>query len=362
MEEFIKGRYNDPSAPGSFQGPDKLYQSNKRNGVKKSQIKNYLKKEDTYTLNRAVRYKFPRNRVVAESIDYMWDVDNADLSLLYKENKGYKYFLLAIDVFSRYCWVRPLKTKYSKEIIKALSSIFSEGRIPITMRTDRGRELNNREVQRFLSQQGVHHYTTYNEVQANYSERCIKTIKSKLYRYMISRNTLRYIDVLQDIVHSYNNTVHSSLGIPPSKVNKKNESEVLHEQYKRRRKPKEDSDNPWQKMKFKPGDQVRITYRREAFDREYGQKWSGEIFYVTKAWRRNTIPVYRLADWNGEEIKGTFYNQQLQSVNVDREGIFKIEKILKRRRRNGVNQVLVKYLHWPKKFNEWINEDRVQDI
>ena len=364
-EDNILQRYNDPSAPGSFQGPEKLFVSAKRDGannLKRNDVNRFLQKENTYTLNRAVQRKFPRNRVVVAGFDSQWDMDLADLSLLYKENDGYKYFLLAIDIFSRYVWVRPVKTKYAKEIVKVITSIFAEGRKPRTIRTDGGKEFQNQTVKAFLSEQGVHIFSTYNEVQANYAERAIKTIKSKLYRYLISRNTLRYIDVLQDLVKSYNNTVHSSLGRPPSKVTKQNESEVRLDQYMKRRKPKNDWDSKFQLMKYKVGDQVRITYRRKAFDREYDQKFSGEVFVVSEARRRNTIPIYKLKDWNGEPIKGTFYQQQLQKVDVSADDSFKIEKIIKRRRRNGRNQVLVKWQHWPRSFNQWLDEDAITEL
>ena len=351
----LKRRYNDPSAPGSFQGPEKLYTSAKKDGHTRKDVVRYLQKENTYTLNRALIRKFPRNRVIVEGIDSQWDIDLADLALLEKDNDGYKYVLLAIDVFSRYVWVRPLKTKYAKEVVKALQSIFAEGRTPHSIRTDGGKEFQNKTVKSFLTEYGIHLFSTYNETQANYAERAIKTIKSKLYRYLISRNTLRYIDVLQDLVKSYNHTKHSSLGRTPASVNKNNEGEVRLDQYMLRRKIR---DRP-QKMWFDLGDQVRISFRREAFDREYGQKWSGEVFVISDRRRRNGIPIYKLKDWNGEPIKGTFYQQQLQKVDVSDEDNFKIEKILKRRRRNGKNQVFVKWLHWPKKFNQWIDEDTI---
>ena len=358
MVDDIRRQYNDPSAPGSFQGPAKLATRNR--SIK--DVLAALRKENTYTLNRALKRRFPRNQVVVEGLDSQWDVDLADLALLKKSNDDSKYFLLAIDIFSRYVWVRPLKTKYATEIVKVLKSILAEGRRPHSIRADGGREFQNRTVKAFLAEQGIHIFSTYNDTQANYAERAIKTIKSKLYRYLISRNTLRYIDVLQDLVKSYNNTKHSSLGRTPASVNKGNESEVRYDQYRLRRKPKNDEDHKKQRMLFDIGDQVRISYRREAFDREYGQKWSGEVFIIAERDRRNGIPIYKLKDWNGEPIKGTFYQQQLQKVDVSDDDAFKIDKVLKRRRRNGRNQILVKWMHWPNKFNKWIDEDVVEDI
>ena len=358
MEALLDTRYKTPSVPGSYQGPRKVYLSAKRDGINTSQqqIVNNLQKEESYTLNRAVVRKFPRNRVIVAGRDEQWGADLADFALLSMKNDGYKYALLMIDVFSRFVWVRTLKTKYAKELVKAMDSIFKEGRQPKTLRTDGGREFNNSLVKTYLNKKKIHHFSTHNETQANYAERAIKTIKSKLYRYMVSNNTLRYINVLQDMVKSYNSTVHRSLGRPPSEVYKSNEGEVRLEQYLLLSKKK----HPLQKFKFNTGDKVRTTLTSEKFDREYGQRWTGEVFVVVNRRRRRGIPIYKVEDWNGEVLEGTFYQNQLQKVNVTDQDLFKIEKILKRRRRNGKDQAFVKWLRWPKKFSSWIDLDSIE--
>ena len=165
-----------------------------------------------------------------------------------------------IDIFSR-----PLRTKFAKEMVTAMGSIFKLGRKPSVLRTDGGSEFNYRIVKTYLSNKGIHHFRTYNKTKANYCGRFIKTLKSKLYRYVVANNTLRYIDVLQDIVKTYNHTIHSSLGRPPTEVYKGNENEVRYDQYLRRRREKV----KFQRFKFKPGDSVRILFTRDAFDREY---------------------------------------------------------------------------------------------
>ena len=362
MENRLKRRYADPSAPGSFQGPNKLYQSAKAAGeqVKKEEVSDYLRKEDTYTLNRVARQRFPRNRTVVEGLDDLWDADLADVQDLHKENDNNKYLLVVIDVFSRYMWVRPLKTKFAKEVSSAFETIFAEGRKPNRVRSDLGKEFHNKKVRDTLSQHGVQLIAASNH--AVFAERGIQTLKSKLFRYLIQRNNLRYIDVLQDLVKSYNHTIHSSIGRPPATVTKQSESEVRLEEYRRRRKPKNDSGHPRQEIKFKVGDKVRVSFRKEPFDREYSQKWSGEVFTVAGVRRRNTIPVYKLKDWYGEPVNGTFYTQELQKVDVTDRTIFKVEKVVKRRRRGGRNQVLIKWKYWPAKFNTWENEDQVKEI
>jgi hypothetical protein len=107
-------------------------------------------------------------------------------------------------------------------------------------------------------------------------------------------------------------------------------------------------------FRFKVGDKVRITYIRNIFTREYEEKWTGEIFKVTQRIMRGGLPIYRLKDVHDEEIKGTFYQSELQKVDVWDDDIWKIEKILKKKGKGNNKQYFIKWLHWPKKFNSWI--------
>ena len=66
--------------------------------------------------------------------------------------------------------------------------------------------------------------------------------------------------------------------------------------------------------------------------------------------------MYKIEDWSGEKVKGTFYEQELQSVNVDENKEYYVEKIIKRRTRNNRRELLVRWLHWPKKYDSWIPE------
>lgn len=151
---------------------------------------------------------------------------------------------------------------------------------------------------------------------------------------------------------SYNNTKHRSLGRRPADVTKTNKNEVRYEQYMIRVKSGKLLKKK-KKSQFKIGDVVRISHVRTAFDREYQQKWTGELFTIKQMYRREGIPVYKLKDWSGEDVQGTFYQEELQAATPNTT--YKIESILKRRKRRGqAAEVLVRWLHWPDKYNSWI--------
>jgi transcription antitermination factor NusG len=316
--------------------------------------------------------KFKRNHVVVEGIDSQWDADTMDMSSFASNNDGYKHVLLMIDIFSRYVWVEPLKTKTGKEMVKAMTNILSRDRRPLLLRSDKGTEFLNHTVSNFLDTEGIKHFVTQNEVKANYAERAIQTIKKRISRYFTYKQTHRYIDVLAQIVTSYNGTFHRSIQMAPQNVNKLNESEVRLGQYlirtrkmnrptpiKKEEKKKKRKKN---KFKFKIGDTVRISHIRSPFTRAYDEKWSGELFKVFTRELRESVPVYKLNDLLGEEIKGTFYQEELQGAHLAEDHVYKISKILRSRKKGKQKEVLVRWMYWPPKYDSWIPASEVQDL
>ena len=114
-EKYLEGIYYNISKPGSFYGAGKLYTMIKDEGVydiSRKEIKVWLQKQEVYTTNRQVTRRFQHNHVVVGGIDDIWDTDFSTFS---KENDGYKYVLICIDIFSRYAWARLCKTKFGTE-------------------------------------------------------------------------------------------------------------------------------------------------------------------------------------------------------------------------------------------------------
>ena len=109
-----------------------------------------------------------------------------------------------------------MKNKTASSLVQAFDSILCEERKPEKLRTDKGTEFVNESFEQYLKKQRVQFYTAKNEPKAVVVERVNRTLKSKLYRYFTGVNSLRYIDFLQDIVDSYNNTYHRSIGRAPA--------------------------------------------------------------------------------------------------------------------------------------------------
>lgn len=177
-----------------------------------------------------------------------------------------------------------IENQARQEVATAIQEIFAAGRQPKSLRTDKGSEFTNRILKQYLKDNNIHHILTYNETKANCAERTIKTIKLKLFRYILHNQTYEYLDVLQKTAHSYNATKHRSLGRPPAEITKDNEQENRYQQYLIRSKPKT-ANIKARAPRYHVGDVVRISHGRRVFDREYQQKWTGELFKIITVYR-----------------------------------------------------------------------------
>ena len=227
-EEYLKAIYFNPSHPGAFAGPEKLHRISKNDGynISRYKIKQWLQNQDAYSLQRPIRYKIKSNRIVPTGRDSLWDMDLADVTNLKKYNDGIQFWLIVIDVFSKYLWVQPLKDKTHQSVINGLKEILKDGRQGQSIRSDKGSEFANRWVKQFMKDRNIYYFTTQNQTKANYAERVIRTLKTMIYRYFSHNQTYKYIDVLQDMVSNYNNRPHRSLDYRSPSTIKENESKL----------------------------------------------------------------------------------------------------------------------------------------
>ena len=245
----------------------------------RKRVAEWLSEQDAYTLHKPARRHFKRRRVIVGGLRQQWQADLVDMSQLKKDNNGMTFLLTVIDVFSKVAWCVPMKNKSAASLVAALDSTFSRG-WPKTLQTDQGLEFLNKPVQALLKKHGIHHFSTHNaETKTSVVERFNRTLK-----------TWRYIDVLQDLVQSYNNTPHRSIDMAPSQVSSQNQEQV------------------WQRLyghdgkgvpKLRVSDRVRISKYKGKFEKGYAVNWSYEMFTIHEV-HPSDPPVYRLKDDLGE--------------------------------------------------------------
>ena len=253
-------------------------------------------------LHKPAIKKFNKRKVYSQFKDNIWGVDLADMQSLSRKNKGIKYLLCVIDLYSKYAFVIPLKDKEGISIVNAFDKIIKESeRTPNNMWVDQGSEFYNNNFKKWLSDNNIIMYSNYNEGKSVAAERFIRTLKNKLYKHMTATGKNVCYDVLDDIVNKYNNIKHNTIKMKPIDV--KNNKRVYIDEHNEK-----DS-------RFKVADRVRISKFKNIFAKGYTPNWSTEIFIVDKI--NDTVPyTYNLKDLNNEEIIGSFYDRELQKTKL----------------------------------------------
>ena len=334
----LQQRYYVPKRVGSYGGVAAL-----RRVVPEQDVERWLSEQDTYKLHNPVRRRFKRRCVVVGGPNQQWQADLADMWRLKKVNDGTTFILTVIDVFSKLAWCVPLRNKSAASLMAAFTQLLSNG-APNTLQTDKGTDFFNRSLQKLLKEHGVHHFATHNEeTKTSIVERFNTTLKTRMWRYFTKSQSVRYLDVLQDFVRSYNKAYHRSIGMALLEVNATNQESVWQGLYGH-----EGGGTP----NFRIGDRVRISKAKRHFEKGYMANWTEELFTIVDA-HRSDPPVYRLVDWHGDTLNGTFYEPELQKITVPKNKTYRVEYILDWR--NKKREPLVKWFGYPESFNSWID-------
>ena len=253
--------------------------------------------------------KFPRRKFVSKGLNHIWQSDLADVQAIRKENNGKRFLLTAIDVFSRQAYAQAIKSKKPDDVIAAFNNILKQAKTrPKFLQTDRGTEYTNRKFLAWLEGKSIRLYHTFNaKIKASLIERWQRTLKNKMFKYFTAKNTLHYLSVLPQLVSSYNNRKHRSLGMAPTEVNSKNEKLVWDRQYKQYLDGRE------KRFRFRIND-VRITKLKGQFQHGYQRGWTRQKFKIVDRYNTNP-PTYKVSDLKGEILEGTFYEQELGKVS-----------------------------------------------
>ena len=148
-----------------------------------------------------------KRKVYSQFKDNIWGVDLADMQSLSKKNKGIKYLLCVIDLYSKYAFVIPLENKKGISVTNGFNKIIKQSnRKPNKIWVDQGRAFYNNVFQKWLSDNDIIMYLTYREGKSVVAERFIKTLKNKLYKHTTGTGKNVYYDVLDDVVNKYSNT------------------------------------------------------------------------------------------------------------------------------------------------------------
>ena len=198
------------------------------------------------------------------------------MQLISRYNKGIRFLLCVVDIFSKYTWIVPLKDKRGVSIVTAFQSILKQSnRKPNKTWVSKDSEFYNASFKKWLQDNDIVMYSAHNEGKSVVAERFIRTLKSKIYKHMTSISKNVYIDKLDDIVDEYSNTYRTTIKMKPTDV--KDNTYINTD--------KEINDKG---PRFKVADHVRISKYKNIFAKAYTPNWSEEVFVIKKV--KNTVP------------------------------------------------------------------------
>ena len=262
--------------------------------------------------------------------------------LIYLKFTGMRYILTMIDIQSRYAWAIAMKDKSAPTVIKAFTSVFgkkNDNNIQYIW-CDEGKEFYNKEFKKWCNDNKVKMYSSHGGAYKNsIIERFNRTLRIRMERRLTELNTKDWVSNLDDVIEEYNNSFHRTLGTAPAKV-LEGEPITMKVPTKKLSKPK--------KPKLKAHDIVRISREKGLFEKT-GFQWSSELFVVSKV--NDTVPItYNIIEWDGTPIEGSFYEEELQKTKIPN---FIPSQEVKRRKRGRKTEVLIHYIGWPDKYDEW---------
>ena len=248
-------------------------------------------------------------KTVPAGLHNCWQCDLAIFDTLYKNNDGYKYLLVCIDVLSRKIFVAPTKSKSSKHMIDAFDKIFKKSNIkPHKLYSDRGLEFQASRMLKYFQDMDIIKQVVYSpDIHAGVVERANRTIKERLYRYFHKNKTHRWVDVIDKIANGINNSVNRTTGVTPNSVTYDNAMALREKVYGDAYKP------PNKRPKFVEGDHVKISREKGVFAKGYNPSYTMETFRI-KTVKNFNPPHYKLEDKNGETILGVFYEPELSLI------------------------------------------------
>lgn len=350
IDDLLRRHFYDPARPGGLSSALALYRDAKKEDkrVTLKRVREWLADQDVYTLHAPIGpKKFPRSRTLGAGYHTHVQADLADMQKLRAYNDQYGYCLVAVDAYSRMLYAVPLKTKRGAEVAEAFRHIFTR-LVPTHLCTDEGREFYNPEMRAYCAENQIAHYSTRSELKAALCERMIQTLKRRLYRWFTAKNTLRWIDVLDRVVAGINASVNKGIGQRPIDVRP---NSFLHQYEAADRRA----------VRYRIGDTVRIAKYKRTFEKGYEPTFTDELFVVMSVHDKTTPPYYRLKALNDEVLEGRFYNEELRRA-TNTSSVYKIERVLQRRRFKDGERVLVKWWGYPASANSWIPASDLVDL
>ena len=334
-------------------------------------LDNVLSKSDVYTEFKEFKKPKFTPPIRTYKANYLWEADlmfftHPDFA---RANDGKLYILAIIDTFTKWVYMTLLKDKTAKTVTRVVGNLFRDDEIetPNYLRVDAGGEFINKEFINMCKSFDVKLYIAMEPIKCAYIERFNRTFKRILVQLMEHYNSIRWVDYVEQALEIYNTRVHTSIGMSPeAAVEKKNQKIILRKYLKRYANyDKKRVEKNRRKPKFKKGQMVKIFKKKGIFARGFHQNVTKEYFKIYYVDRSFCKDRYYLKDMQGDKIIGSFYEEYLVPYIPDADKVYRLDPSFKgytRKNIRGVPHILVKWLGWPNKFNQYVPYEDVSHL
>lgn len=351
--QLLADVYYDPKNPAGFSSVDNLRHA-VTNGFTKSKTREWASGQKTFTLHKRVVRNFKRRKTISKGLNHLWQGDLIQFDMIGRQNSNFNFILVCIDVFSRKAYAEPIKRKTGQSVANAMEIILANSdTTPKLLQVDSGAEFYNRHFQSILNKHGIEIYTVQSCKKASVIERFILTLKRRLFKWMTRNNTRKWLDVLPDLIHAYNHSIHGATGYRPVDITFKNEKEVWEHLYA-------DEFPLKASFKFSTGQKVRIVNDKKMFTKSYFPQWSRTVYTI--ALRRATNPVtYKVKSPAGQVLKRPLYEQEIQAITED-EVPLNVEILKTRFNSQRQKEYRIHYVGWPSVYDRWLDSRKVRSV
>jgi hypothetical protein len=351
LQKKFKNDYYNIANEGAFGGVERLVDQQIK-PMHKKDVKDWLPTQLTYSLHKPLRKKFPTRKYRTSGLNDLWQMDLMEMIPYSKVNKNFKYILTCIDVFSRFAYAIPIKTKSGLEVKEAIEKMVKEASAPRHVQTDLGKEFYNSHVQAYFKKQNINHYSVNSQFKAALVERFNRTLREKLNRYFTYSGEKIWYQILPSIIDTYNRTKHRGIfNMRPIDITPQTEIELWKMQEEGNAKKSTKRKNEIPLMNY-----VRISkIVNSPFKKNFDQNWSDEVFRVIKIDTSVNPSMYVIEDMDKQIIVGKFYKEELQDIGNTPPEVFRIEKIIKTKGIGKHKQHWVKWVGYNNTHNSWVS-------
>ena len=336
-------------------GRDRLFEIIKEKDlpISRRQIMEWLKHQQVHQLTQKTKKVSKFQSTILKAPFQQIGIDLIDMNKLKFNN--YRYILTGIDLFSKYAWVYPMKTK--DETLKYLKKMIdSMPKKPASIRSDNGAEFKNRNVANYLEGERITQIfsLSYTPQSNGQIERFNGTLKRLIKKNILIDNNKNWVAMLNLLVKNYNNSKQATTKYTPEEII--NGNQEMWNKVEENIRKKVTKGQRVDKVTLKIGDIVRVKIAER--DRS-GLAWSEDIYKIIKIVQPKDIirkVVYRLKDKENKTLPQVYYSHELQKVtehveNNVQNNRWDVERLIKPTIHNGVASYFVKWSGFPHSAN-----------